>query len=67
MAGYQYGQQVSKTVKAYNSNSIQLAQIGIAGLGLTYSAGPGPEDIYLGSAISNISIPSLERFTPEND
>ncbi|MCJ1423086.1 hypothetical protein MMC29_000967 [Sticta canariensis] len=44
-----------------------LAQIGIASLGLTYSAVPGPEDIYLGSAISKISIPNLERLIPEDD
>ena len=36
-------------------------------MGLTYSAVPGPEDIFLGSAISNISIPNLEHFTPDND
>jgi hypothetical protein len=67
MASYQYGQQVSEIVKAYNTDSIQLAQTGIASLGLTYSAVPGPEDVYLGSAISNTSVPDLGRFAPEND
>lgn len=67
MASHQYSQQVSEIVKACNTDSIQLAQTGIASLGLTYSAVPGPEDVYLGSAISNISIPNLGRFTPEND
>jgi len=54
-------------VKACNTDSTQLAQTGIASLGLTYSAVPGSEDVYLGSAISNISIPNLGRFTPGND
>jgi hypothetical protein len=67
MASRQYGQQVSKIIKACNTDSIQLAQTGIASLGLTYSAVPGPEDVYLGSAISKISVPNLGRFTPEND
>ena len=65
MAIHQLGQQVLETSKACNADNIQLAQAGIAGLGLTYSATPGPEDVYLGSAISDISVPNLGRFTPE--
>lgn len=69
MASNQHGQQVSEIEKDLydNTDSVQLAQIGIACLGLTYSAVPGPEDIYLGSAISNIAIPNLERLIPEDD
>lgn len=36
-------------------------------MGFTYSAIPRPEDVYLGSAMKNISIPNLEQFAPPND
>lgn len=39
------------------------AQIGIAILGLTYSADPGPEDIYRAPSISNISVANMNSFS----
>lgn len=35
----------------------------MASLGLTYSAVPGPEDIYSSSGLNNISVPDLTHFT----
>lgn len=67
MASNQYSQQVSNTGNVCSTDTIQLTQIGIASLGLTYSAVPGPEDVYLSSAISKIAIPNFERFTPGID
>ena len=43
---------------------IQLSQIGIAMLGLTYSANPGIEDVYRRPGMKNVSIPNMAAFAP---
>lgn len=44
----------------------ELAQAGIAVLGLTYSATPGVYDIYRNRALGSISIPDLNALSPES-
>lgn len=49
---------------SYRADFEQLAQAGIAVIGLTYSALPGVGDIFLESGIRNISVPDMTRFAP---
>ena len=66
LAGHQHGQQSTDYARQI-TDFVQLVQLGLASLSLTYSGTPGPEDVYLSPVIGNISVPNFDKFVAGHD